>query len=333
MSRGVVLGVDGGNSKTDLLLASRAGEPLARVRGGTTSHQAVALDAAMERFDRLLEALLRAGDAKRSDVTDASFCVAGADFPSDVRLLQRSFAAALPAARLAVENDAFGALRAGATRGWGVAVICGAGVNAAGVAPSGRRARLAAHGDISGDWGGGMDVGWAALAAAVRARDGRGPATALARIVPEHFGVRQPRALTGAFYREELDTHRLRELSPLVFDAARKGDQVAREIANRLAQEVATMALAIIGRLGLVRSDVEVVLAGGVMATTDRAFHAAVEDAIHERARRAQVRRLTEPPVLGATLLALDNASKHSAGAEERLRATWKDAPLRTVAG
>ena len=58
--------------------------------------------------------------------------------------------------------------------------------------PDGRTARLDALGAFSGDWGGGTDVGWAAVAAAVRDRDGRGPRTSLARIVPAHFGPSLP---------------------------------------------------------------------------------------------------------------------------------------------
>ena len=117
----------------------------------------------------------------------------------DVRLLPalegRGFAA-----ELLVLNDAFGALRAGTDRAWGVVVICGQGVNAAGIAPDGQTARLDALGEISGDWGGGTDVGWAGLAAAVRATDGRGPRTRLEHDVPAHWGLATPAAVTEAFY-------------------------------------------------------------------------------------------------------------------------------------
>ena len=56
----------------------------------------------------------------------------------------------------------------------------------------GRTARLAALGDIAGDWGGGGDIGLAAIGASVRGRDGRGPRTALEMLIPAHFGLRRP---------------------------------------------------------------------------------------------------------------------------------------------
>ena len=105
------------------------------------------------------------------------YCLAGADYPSDIRLLRAAFDVAVPTASSLVLNDTFAALRAGSTRPWGIALICGQGINGAAVAPTGRRFRFAGVGDISGDWGGGTSIGQAGLGAAVRARDGRGPRT------------------------------------------------------------------------------------------------------------------------------------------------------------
>ena len=70
-----------------------------------------------------------------------------------------------------------------------MALICGQGINAVGVAPDGRVARFAAVGTLSGDWGGATSLGEAGLGAAIRARDGRGPRTALERTVPAVFGL------------------------------------------------------------------------------------------------------------------------------------------------
>ena len=157
-----ILAVDGGNSKIDLALVSRSGALLALVNGPTISHQQVPMDVAMARLaDLNARAAREAGVAPEASL--GVFCVAGADFPADVRALNAAFAGAGVAERVSVHNDAFAPLRAGAPDGWGIVVICGAGVNAAGVGPDGRTARLAAIGDLSGDWGGGQGVGREAL--------------------------------------------------------------------------------------------------------------------------------------------------------------------------
>ena len=82
--------------------------------------------------------------------------------------------------------------------GWGVAVVCGAGINCVGVAPDGRHARFPALGWVTGDWGGGHDVGIAAVSAAARSEDGRGPKTTLEEVVPAHFGFTTPSELAEA---------------------------------------------------------------------------------------------------------------------------------------
>ena len=172
----LVLAVDGGNSKTDVALVDGDGRLLAAVRGETTSHQQVGGDAGMQRLSALVAKAYTTAGVRGADRAEVGvYCLAGADTPSDIRELTGRLSAGGFARTDLLRNDTFAALRAGTDRGWGVVVICGQGVNAAGVAPDGRTARLEALGDISGDWGGATDVGWQGLAAAVRARDGRGP--------------------------------------------------------------------------------------------------------------------------------------------------------------
>jgi N-acetylglucosamine kinase-like BadF-type ATPase len=321
----VVLAVDGGNSKTDVALVAGDGSVLATAHGPTCSHQQVGIEAGMAQLAALVErAAAKAGlpgDAR--PVADVGvYGLAGADFPSDVHLLRDGLAGQALAATDVVLNDTFIALRAGTRRPWGVALICGQGVNACAVAPDGRSARFDGVGDISGDWGGGGGLGSAALAAAVRGRDGRGKRTALERLVPEHFGLRSPGAVTRALYFDRLSDRRLSELAPIVFRAATQGDMVARDIVDRLADELVAMARALIRRLRLSRLDPDVVLAGGVFRTDETGFHARLEAGVHAAAPAARLVRLTAPPVLGAALLGLDRVAGGTTdpAVEERLR-------------
>jgi N-acetylglucosamine kinase-like BadF-type ATPase len=322
-SRAAVLAVDGGNSKTDLALVSRGGALLSLLKGPTISHQQVPIETAMERLRRLVGEARRESGV-RGQIAIGSFCVAGADFARDVRLLRDAIGAADVAGRIEVRNDAFAALRAGSPSGWGVVIICGAGVNAVGVGPDGRKARLAGIGDLSGDWGGGYGVGQAALAAAVRARDGRGATTTLSAVVPRALGRRRPIDVTRAMYDGRMSRRRLEELTPLVFAEAADGDAVARSIVDRLADELAVMASAIARRLRVARREVEVVLTGGVFRTEEAGFYARLDERLRAAVPHARVRRLTERPVLGAALIGLDALGGRRGGpAERRLRADF----------
>jgi N-acetylglucosamine kinase-like BadF-type ATPase len=324
-----VLAVDGGNSKAELALIAADGRLIAAGRGPTISHQAVGLERGMANLRELASKATTgtggpgAASPPRTSAPLAElgvYCLAGADYPSDVRLLTNAIEELGLARQTIVLNDTFAALRAGTHRPWGVVLICGQGINGAALAPDGRSARFDALGTISGDWGGAGDVGEAGLAAAVRARDGRGPATALERLVPAHFRVRSVSALVRSLYLERIPERRLNELCPVVFRAAGDGDVVARGILIRLADELVAMAGALIRRLRLTELDPEVVLGGGVFQASDPAFYARIEAGVKAVAPAASIVRLTAPPVLGAALLGLDRLA--TAGATDPAAAT-----------
>jgi N-acetylglucosamine kinase-like BadF-type ATPase len=316
--------VDGGNSKTDLALVTRDGRLLSVVRGHTVSHQQVPLPEAISRLRDLVEQARAVADPRlRPPASVGVFCLAGADLPSEVRALRAAITRLGIVERATVLNDGFAPLRAGSSSGWGVVVVCGAGVNCVGLAPDGRTAHFPALGEISGDWGGGPALGLAALGAAIRGRDGRGPRTKLERLVPAHFGLRRPVDVTVHLHTGRLPSDRLAELAPLVFDAARESDAPARAILDRLADELAAMASAMVRRLRLARRPVEVVLSGGVFGSDDATFLDRLDQGIRAHAPHAILRRLEARPVLGAALLALDRMGAPPS-AERRLRAAFE---------
>ena len=304
--RRLVLGVDGGNSKTEALLLDASGGVLASVRGPTVSHQAVGMAEGMTRLAALVARLRAEAGLATGDVVDAAvLALAGADYPSDERQLRAAIAPLDLAVRVEVVNDTWAGLRAGTDRGWGIVLICGAGTNAAGLAADGRRWRFPAVGSISGDWGGGGDIGMEGLRAAVRAWDGRGPSTILRQRIPEAAGQRRVDSLVKTLY-EGPDWLRVRSFAPVVFQAAMDGDAVARAIIDRQADELAGMAGAIATRLRMRRSDPDVVLAGAVFGTQDAAFFERLEAGVRRVVPRARLVRCSRSPAHGAALLALD---------------------------
>ena len=304
--RRLVLGVDGGNSKTEALLLDASGGVLASVRGPTVSHQAVGMAEGMTRLAALVARLRAEAGLATGDVVDAAvLALAGADYPSDERQLRAAIAPFDLAVRVEVVNDTWAGLRAGTDRGWGIVLICGAGTNAAGLAADGRRWRFPAVGSISGDWGGGGDIGMEGLRAAVRAWDGRGPSTILRQRIPEAAGLRRVDSLVKTLY-EGPDWLRVRSFAPVVFQAAMDGDAVARAIIDRQADELAGMAGAIATRLRMRRSDPDVVLAGAVFGTQDAAFFERLEAGVRRVVPRARLMRCSRSPAHGAALLALD---------------------------
>lgn len=320
-----VLAIDGGNSKTDVALVAADGTLLARSRGPGASPQHLGVDASMDALDRLVgeaaaAAGLRAGVGPLAEQTAA--CLAGADLPVEEERLRAAVHARGWGRRTEVANDTFALLRAGATVPWGVAVVCGAGINCVGVAPDGAVARFPALGRISGDWGGGHELGEEALWWAVRAEDGRGPATVLRELVPAHFGMQRPHEVTEALHFDVLPRRRLDELAPVLLHAAETGDQVAREVVDRLADEITLMATVALRRLDLLGTRTDVVLGGGVLAARNPLLLEEVTARLAERAPKAVPQVTSLPPVVGAALLGLDRLGR-TPDAEPRLRTAF----------
>jgi N-acetylglucosamine kinase-like BadF-type ATPase len=144
--------------------------------------------------------------------------------------------------------------------------------------------------------------------------------------------------VTEAFYTGRIRYRQIGQLSPVVFRAAEAGDVEARKIVDRLADEIVTMAGAMIRRVHLSRLDPDVVLAGGVFRTRDAAFYERIDAGIGAIAPAARVVGLTAPPVAGAALVALDRLSGGSTSPQTSTRVreaigAWDAALQRRVSG
>ena len=321
MTRAAVLAVDGGNSKTDLVLVEADGSVLSLVRGPLSSPQHLGVDGCLAVVEALLaEAVRQAGlNGHAGRVAEvASLLMAGVDFPAEEEALREAVERRGWARSVHVDNDTFAVLRAGTERGWGVAVTCGAGINCVGVAPDGRHARFPALGAITGDWGGGYDLGLAAVSAAARSEDGRGPRTSLERAVPAHFGVANPTELAEGIHTGRIEQRRVIELAPLVLAEA-ADDAVAAEIVQRLVAEVVALVRVALARLDLTEQPVEVLLGGGVLQDVDGALLAAIDAGLRQAAPAVTVRPTASAAVVGAALLGLDELGA-DAGAQARVR-------------
>ncbi len=318
----VVIGVDGGNSKTDVVVAGTDGALLARARGA--GMDSPLLDLPRWRCTlagAVAEARALAGVPPERRAAAVAYFLANVDLPEELRLAEREIVDLTPAEIAVVHNDTHAILRAGASRPWGIAVVSGAGINAVGVDPAGRVEGFLSLGDITGDRGGGQDLGVCGLGAAMRHRDGRGPATTLTEAVPAHFGLAVPEDVAIAVHRGDIPYDDLYVLAPVVFAAAGGGDAVARRILSAFADEVVCMVSALLCRLDLAGTDVEVLLGGGVLVAGDRQMLDRIVAGVAAVAPAARVSVLDVPPVYGALVEAFDRAGADRAALPRLKRA------------
>ena len=296
------------------MLLDSHGTVLGIARGPGSSPHRLGVEGSLDVLEALVEEL-------GGELHLAVLLLAALDFPDEEASYREAAARRGWASETVVGNDTFAVLRAGSERGFGLAVVCGAGINCLGVAPDGRTMRFPALGRISGDWGGGDDVGEEALYAAARAEDGRGPKTILEQRVPQHFGLATPVELARALIGRKVDRERLAELAPLVFAAA-DADAVAGAIVDRLGDEVVAMLRAMVTSLDLAGEELDLVLGGGLLQAGNARLIGRIGNGVREIGPQLAIRVVGHPPVVGAALMALDRISA-GPDAQARLRAAF----------
>lgn len=330
-----ILAIDGGNSKTDVAVLTRSGQVMTQLRGPGVSHHVLGLDGAVDALQDLAgRALGQLGHPlDPTVVAHTGAYLAGADLAREEAELHAAIAARGWSQSVRVDNDTFALLRAGSPAGVGVAVVCGAGINCVAVGHDSSTIRFPSLGVISGDWGGGLQLGREVMSAAARDEDGRGPATELRRRLLDQFDARTVLQVIEALHFNELPSAELHTLTPLLFEVAAGGDRVAADLVLRLAAEVAAFATAAIARLDWAAAPIPVVLGGAVLAAGHPMLDQAIRQRVSAAAPMVEYYVVTAPPILGAALLALDevNGGTGNHTAATALRRFFADRPLPTV--
>src|SRR5436190_11582977 len=299
-----VLGIDAGGTKTVCLLADADGTVVSEARGpGANLHASGELA-----VEKVLHAVMESAIGDRA-IVPSGIClgIAGVDRQDEARTVGAIMRRIGFKSRVLVVNDALIALVAGARDATGVVIIAGTGSIVYGRNASGEAARAGGWGHMIGDEGSGYWIGREALAAVMRAGDGRGPATELRADVLAYFGIDDISRLPGIVYNRDVPRKSVAALGPIVDRAAGHGDAVARRIIETAADELALAARSVATRLEMRGDPFAFLLAGTVFRVVPR-LTTCLPHRLTEIAPRATCRLLDEEPALGAVWLALAEA-------------------------
>lgn len=243
MNQKLFLGFDGGGTNLRGCLLDGTGEVLA-----VASHLPAPFPKLKEKIGEPVAALaldLQARAAlSTASATAAAFCSTGVGRPADQEIVERALREKKLAEKIIVESDAMAALTAAFGGGAGIIVIAGSGVIGFGRASDGKIIRVGGWGYLLGDEGSGFALAQAALIAALKDFDGRGPRTELRPMFEKHFNVTSIELIISKIYSSDFDRGKFAELAPLVFGAADKGDAVAKEIVRQSGRELGNLAAA-----------------------------------------------------------------------------------------
>lgn len=265
----LVLGIDGGGSKTAawIALCRADGDTAVIGRGsaGGSNPQAVGLKLALENLSQAVEAARKEACVSPGPLAAAVLGLAGSDRAEIQHPILQWAEQHGVARRFRVDHDALPVLAAGSAEAWGVALISGTGSFAFGRDRQGRTARAGGWGFLLGDEGSGYAIARAGLRAAFQAADGRGPATRLLDDLLSRLQCSQATDLVPAIYRFADDPGAVAALSPLVFEAAESGDEVAGWIVAVEGRDLAATAAAVARKLDFGNGPFPLAMAGGVL--------------------------------------------------------------------
>lgn len=301
----LLVGIDAGGTHTRAVLAHTDGDLVAHATGGPGNFQRLGAQSLAQLCADLVGQLLT---GRSSATRPVALCagVAGAGRPAEQAELAQRLTAAGLACQVQVVSDARAALEGAHGGGAGIVAIAGTGSIVIGRNRAGEVARAGGWGPVLGDEGSAHGLVLGGVRAVLRARDGWGPATALASTLQTALGLHDWDEVVGAVYGGRLGRDRLAAACPAVFEAARAGDPVATEILEDGARCLGQQAAAVARQLGL-RGVVDVACNGGVFQELDYLWtplHTAAAGA--RVALRQRTARL--PALYGALLLAATTA-------------------------
>lgn len=299
-----VFGIDAGGTKTVCLLADARGAIVSEGRGpGANLHAAGELA-----VEKVLHEVMETAIGDRN-ITPTAIClgIAGVDREDEARTVAAIMRRIARHSRVLVVNDALIALVAGAGDAAGIVLIAGTGSIAYGRNADGDAARAGGWGHMIGDEGSGYWIGREALAAVMRAGDGRGPATRLSAEMLAHFQVSDVSRLPRIVYDREVPRMSVAAVGPIVQQVAEQGDAVATRILERAAEELVLAARSVASRLEMRGDAFTFYLAGGAFKVVPWLARELPRRLI-EVAPRCTVQVLDAEPAIGAVWLALAEA-------------------------
>ncbi len=222
----MIIGIDGGGTKTKVVVMDRKGNILHEGMGGPGNHLVVGIDGVSS---SIAEGL---GKYKNEVFDIAIVGMGGAGFDPKIRKnLANHIKKVIDANTVEVYNDCYVALiGAIGKRKSGMIILSGTGSMVIGIDKEGKYHKAGGWGHLLGDEGSGYRISYDAIRAVMSYWEGMGPHTILADALSAHFGFNSFQDVVDFFYIKGGDRKKVASFSPSVARAAEKGDFIANKI-------------------------------------------------------------------------------------------------------
>lgn len=316
-------GIDGGGSKTQVLLMDTDETRILSVFGGATNPNTVGWETAVQVVVALVTDGLKELGHSEHELQGLCAAMAGMDRPKETQKMVDSLREVFPRAEIQLVNDALAALSAGTSGGSGVVLIAGTGSIAVGETKRGSVYRSGGYGYLIGDEGSGFDIGRLGLIAAISGYEKRGPTTELWNAAVDFFRVLHPQELIPKVYSDGHSVGRVASFAKEVLTLA-DVDTVASQIIDGAISHYQSLVESVFAQAAEQGTHYEqdlianhVVLAGGLFVG-----HTSLSQRLQECIPDRRFTVLKHSPASGGVLRALLRHGKVRGSTEEEKSAS-----------
>jgi glucosamine kinase len=299
----IVIGVDGGGSKTRIWVADERGQQLGSAEGPGSALRPGEIDRSADVIVATTREAL--ASCEMTHVMPKVLCVgvAGVGREPERQALWQALMSRDVAEEVVVHADAAIALDDAFGDGAGILLIAGTGSVAFGRGPTGSTSRCGGWGPVCGDEGSGAWIGRRALSIVTASSDEREPSTALVGAVLTAAQVDDVHGLVA--WAAAATPADLAALAPVVASVADGGDLRANSLLGMASEELVLHVRTLARQLfGDERASVPVAFAGGLLSP-GASLRKRVEHRMKTAVPGAQLRAEEVVPVRGAVRGAL----------------------------
>ena len=301
----LVLGADGGGTKSHGLVANDQGVILGTYEVGGSNPNVVGFEAASDALSLLIIRCCENARCKVGELSSVALGLAGVGRKEDADRMVEEVNARLAhhgegPLSIAIETDARVALEGAFNGGEGIVIIAGTGSIVFGKTSRGEILRVGGWGRVLGDEGSGYYIGREALTAVTHDMDNRGYAGSLKNTFAKKFKWNSRDDIIEAVYRDGFD---IPSLAPLVMHAAEHNDLVSQKILDKAATLLVEQVDTLVKQMA-VAGKVQAVLFGGLMQSGS-IYADAVRMKIIRSLPQIEIITPKQSPAHGAVLMAI----------------------------
>lgn len=305
-SSNLYLGVDGGGTKTHIVLFDHKAQFVCEGFAGASNPLRVGVENAVSNIIQAITNACDVGNRSRSDIVSATLGLAGVRRADIRKIVADSFRKRLTVEKVQVITDAEIALYGTTLGKAGLVVIAGTGSICIGQDENGNSATSGGWGPLAGDEGGGAGIARLALQAIAKASDGRGKPTKLSRVASKYFRTAKTEDLIIAIYSPQTDNAKIAGFAREVVATAQEGDEIALDIINSAGFELGLAADAVIKKLGLQNRKVPIGCVGSIFKAGNILTDSLLET-VHKIAPKAFLTTPKMIPANAAAKMAFEN--------------------------